>query len=144
MVIRTTAMQNIHHVHEYLVDRWKSLLLLGRDISLDEALLLWKGRLSWKQFICTKRARLGLKSFVLADAKTGYVWNSIIYTGSDTDLSVVGFSYSSTNIVMSLAEELLDEVRCIYVDNWYSSMELLDALGHRDRKGVPKDVMNAM
>jgi len=27
------------------------LLELERDISIDESLLLWKGRLSWKQYI---------------------------------------------------------------------------------------------
>ena len=32
---------------------------------------------------------------------------------------------------MSLAENILDEGRCIYVDNWYSSVELLDELGKR-------------
>ena len=63
----------IEPIHTYLVERWQSLLTLGRDISVDEALLLWKGRLSWKQFIRTKRARFGIKSFVLADGSTGYV-----------------------------------------------------------------------
>ena len=47
-------------------------------------MLLWKGRLSWKQSIRTKRERFGLKSFILAEASSGYVWNSIIYTGDDT------------------------------------------------------------
>ena len=65
----------------HFVERWQSLLTLGRDILVDESLLLWKGRLRWKQFIRTKRARFGIKSFVLADASTGYVWNSILYSG---------------------------------------------------------------
>ena len=59
----------------------------GRDVSIDEALLLWKGRLSWKQFIRTKQTRFGIKTFVLADASTGYVWNSVIYTGDDTRIN---------------------------------------------------------
>ena len=32
---------------------------------------------------------------------------------------------------MTLTEKLLDEGRCLYIDNWYSSMELLDELGKR-------------
>ena len=35
----------IHPIHKYIVERWRSLLTLGCDISLDEALLLWKGRI---------------------------------------------------------------------------------------------------
>ena len=107
-------------------------MTLGRHVSIDETLLLWKERLSWKQFIRTKRARFGIKTFVLADACTGYVWNSVIYTGDDTRINPdLNFNYNATNIVMSLAENILDEGRCIYVDNWYSSVELLDELGKR-------------
>ena len=63
------------------------------------------------------------------------------------------FTYNTTNIVMTLAENVLDEGRCIYVDNWYSSVELLDELGklstdvtgtvRKDRKALLKDVVNA-
>ena len=144
----------IHPIHKYIVEHWQSLLTLGRDVSIDEALLLWKGRLSWKQFIRTKRARFGIKTFVLADASTGYVWNSVIYTGDDTRINPdLNFTDNATNIVMSLAENILDEGRCIYVDNWYSFVELLDELGKRStdvigtvrkgRKALPKDVVNA-
>jgi len=67
-----------------LVERFQMLLELERDISIDESLLLWKGRLSWKQYIPKKRAHFGLKAFVLCEGYTGYVWNIILYTGSDT------------------------------------------------------------
>ena len=63
------------------------------------------------------------------------------------------FTYNTTNIVMTLAENVLAEGRCIYVDNWYSSVELLDELGklstdvigtvRKDRKALLKDVVNA-
>jgi hypothetical protein len=33
--------------------------------------------------IPSKRARFGIKSFELCEAKSGYVWNFIIYTGQD-------------------------------------------------------------
>ena len=62
----------IRPIHKYIVERWQSLLTLGRDVSIDEALVLWKGRLSWKQFIRTNRARFDIKTFILADACTGY------------------------------------------------------------------------
>ena len=129
-------------------------MTLGCDVSIDEALLVWKGRLSWKQFIRTKRARFGIKTFVLADAHTGYIWNSVIYIGDDTMINPdLNFTYNATNIVVSLAEDVLDEGRCIYVDNWYSSVELLDKLGKRstdvigtvrkDCKALPRDAVNA-
>ena len=61
----------------YFVSRFQNLFTSDRDISIDKSLSLWKGRLSWKQYIPRKRSRFGLKSFVICDAKTGCVWNSI-------------------------------------------------------------------
>ena len=65
----------------------------------------------------------------------------------------LNFTFHATNIVTSLAEDLLVQGRCIYGDKWYNSVELLDELGKRstdvtgtvrkDRKALPKDVMNA-
>ena len=74
--------------------------------------------------------------------------------GDDTRINPDSdFTYNATNIVMSLAENILDKERCIYVDNWYSSVELLDELGKRSadvigtvrkyRKAQPNDVLNA-
>ena len=106
------------------------------------------------QFIRTKRARFSIKTFVLPDACTGYIWNSVIYTRGDTRINPDSdFTYNATNFVMSLAEDTLDEGRCISVDNWYSSIELLDELGKRstdvigtawkDSKALPKDVVKS-
>ena len=63
------------------------------------------------------------------------------------------FTYNATNIVLSLPEDLLSEVRCTYIGNWYSSVELLHELGKRssdvigtvwkDCKALPKDAVNA-
>ena len=143
----------IEPIYEYLIKCWQSLLTLKENISVDEALLLWKDCLSWKQFIRTKQACFGLKSFVLVEASSGYIWNSIIYTGDDTLVEEGNtYQYQATNIIMSLCKKVLDEGRCLFMDNWYSSLELLselcsrstDVVGtvHKDCKGLPKDVMS--
>ncbi|EFN71302.1 PiggyBac transposable element-derived protein 4, partial [Camponotus floridanus] len=44
-----------------------------RNICIDESLLLWKERLSWKQYILSKRNRFGIKFFALCKNKTGYI-----------------------------------------------------------------------
>jgi hypothetical protein len=53
-------------------------------VSADESMMTWKRRLLWKVYIPSKRATFGIKSFELCEAKSGYVWNFIIYTGQDT------------------------------------------------------------
>nr|XP_039264879.1 uncharacterized protein LOC120340637 isoform X2 [Styela clava] len=52
----------------------------GREISIDETLIPFKGRISFRQCIKTKRARFGIKVWVLAESSTGYVSRLQIYT----------------------------------------------------------------
>ena len=76
-----------------------------------------------------------------------------LYGGRYNDKSRFKIIYLATNIVMSLAEDVLDEGRCIYVDNHHSSFELLNKLGkcttdvigtvRKDCKTLPKDVANS-
>ena len=53
-------------------------------LCIDESLLLYKGRLSFKQYIPSKRNRFGIKSFILSDCRTGFVQDIIVYAGSPT------------------------------------------------------------
>ena len=73
----------IKPVHDYLSQQFSLLYTPERDISIDESLLLWKGRLSWKQYIPKKRSRFSMKSFVLCEASSGYVCRSVLYTGKE-------------------------------------------------------------
>ena len=66
-------------LHDYLSEKFSVMYTPERDTSIDELLLLWKGRLSWKQYIPNKQSRFGLKSFVLCEAKTVYVWKCVVY-----------------------------------------------------------------
>lgn len=48
---------------EHLNKKFKSVYTPRREVSIDESLLLWKGRLSWIQCIRSKAARFGIKSY---------------------------------------------------------------------------------
>lgn len=73
-------------------------------LCVDESLLLYKGRLSFKQYIPSKRNRFGLKTFVLCDCKTGFVLNFFIYAGSDSDITKMNNKYvgKSAEVVITL------------------------------------------
>lgn len=74
-------LKKIWPVIEHLNNKFSSLYLPERHISIDEPLLLWKGRLSFIQLIATKGARVGIKSYELCESRTGYLWKMIVYTG---------------------------------------------------------------
>ena len=70
----------VRGVVEFLVDQFKNVYIPTQHISIDEELLLWKGRLSFKQYIPSKRLRFGVKLFSLCE-DSGHLWNSFIYLG---------------------------------------------------------------
>ena len=56
---------------EHLVKRFKGAYIPSRKISIDEELMLWKGRLGFKQYIPNKRCRFGVKYFSLCETTFG-------------------------------------------------------------------------
>ncbi|CAG4979172.1 unnamed protein product [Parnassius apollo] len=119
-------------------------------LSLDESLLLWKGRLSWRQCIRTKAARLGIKSFERCEAETGYLLQYRLYTGKNTAMypgPLHGFNDKTAKVVLQLMEGYLDTGHVLVMDNWYNQLLLTrylksrctDVLGtiSRRRKGIP-------
>ena len=117
---------------EFLIDRFKTSYLPAESISVDEELLLWKGRLSFKQYIPSKRARFGIKLFSLCE-DSGYLWNSFVYlgrtaAGDDKQRDLENRIGKTGLIVANLANDLLGLGYKLYVDNWYTSEALCQYL----------------
>ena len=55
-----------------------------QSFSLDEYLLLWKGRLAFKIYIPSKRERYGIKLYMVCESDTGYLLRFVIYTKGST------------------------------------------------------------
>lgn len=93
-----------------MLEKFKSFYVCEREICVDESLLLWKGNLSWKQYIPTKRARFGVKLFILSESQSGYIRNIILYTDKGTNF---GSNYpqekQSTRIVLELTHDSLNK-----------------------------------
>ncbi|PNF34339.1 hypothetical protein B7P43_G15496 [Cryptotermes secundus] len=106
---RDPKLYKILPVSEYLKNKFQKVYIRGKDVSVDESLLLWKDRLSWKQYIPMKASQFGIKIFELFDS-AGYLWNFIIYSGSGIKLGceITKETYLfSTKVVLRLCEELL-------------------------------------
>ncbi|KAJ8369742.1 hypothetical protein SKAU_G00097700 [Synaphobranchus kaupii] len=118
-----------------------------KDLCVDESLMLWKGRLGFRQYIPSKRHRFGIKFFVLCDVVTGYVQDMVIYTGATTSIESVEGLGVSGSVVMTLLAPHLGKGHILYVDNWYSSPMLFQHLLHQgtgacgtvrlNRRGMP-------
>ncbi|GFX34164.1 piggyBac transposable element-derived protein 4 [Trichonephila clavipes] len=117
-----TKLKKIRDFHNLMVHKFKSVYVPKPDISVDESLIAYKGRLSWKQYIPQKRARFGIKLFQLCESESGYIWNSLIYTGKGTAFNENYNDYGlSTKSVLTLIHELAGKGYCLSIDNFYTS-----------------------
>ena len=107
--------------------------------------MLYKGRLTFKQYIPSKRSRFGIKLFVLCDCKTGTILDFIVYTGTDIDIPksevylMVYLVLSSRNCCNNIWEEFIYYIpttgtlhqifHCTYIQKILVHSELSDETG---------------
>jgi hypothetical protein len=105
------------------------------DVSVDESLMVWKGHLSWKVYISSKRATFGRKSYESREAKVGYIWNFIIYLGQDTVFESPKNETYGSKVVLQLMAPLRNLGYHIIMDNWFSNPGLFCKLCSRQTGG---------
>ncbi|XP_044585038.1 piggyBac transposable element-derived protein 4-like [Cotesia glomerata] len=64
-----------------ILDKFKYFYRPDRDLSVDEAMIAYKGNFSAKQYMKDKPTSWGLKMWVIAESKTGYVLDAKPYLG---------------------------------------------------------------
>ena len=95
-----------------------------QKVAVDESLVLFRGRLSFIQYILSKRHRFGIKFFVICDCKTGYVLHFLIYTGTDVDVAASDPHGFSGAVVKKLMDNYFNRNHILYTDNYYTSLAL--------------------
>ncbi|XP_043587262.1 piggyBac transposable element-derived protein 4-like [Bombus pyrosoma] len=140
------ATYKIQPVIDRLLLRFQGAYRPGRNIVVDESMMLWKHSLPFDQY--NKRATFGLKSFVLAECETGYVYNLKLYSGQLLRELNSGPLGASGSIVLHLTKHLLQQGRTLFLNNYHSSPALYEIL-HKNgtnvcgivrlkRKGMPR------
>ncbi|XP_066457697.1 piggyBac transposable element-derived protein 3 [Eleutherodactylus coqui] len=105
-----------------------------KNIAVDESLVHFKGRLKFRQYLPSKRARYGVKLYKLCESASGYTHKFRIYEGKDTKIEppecppVLGVT---GKIVWELVHPLLDQGYHLYLDNFYTSVPLFQCLASR-------------
>lgn len=119
----------IRHSVDHFRTTFKKCLYPFQNLVIDESLMLFKGRVRFRQFIPSKRHRFGIKFFVMVDCETGYILDFIIYTGGTTEIKETDERLGkSGNIVVTLTEPYWNRGHRLYTDNWYTSPLLSEAL----------------
>ncbi|XP_038553198.1 piggyBac transposable element-derived protein 4-like [Micropterus salmoides] len=112
-----------------LWDRWADRLPYmynpGPDVTVDEQLVPFRGRCPFRQYMPSKPAKYGIKSWVLCDAKSSYAWKMQVYLGKDNKPSTRARPEKNqgTRVVLDLTADLLGP-RNVTCDNFFTSYEL--------------------
>jgi len=106
---------------------------MGRLMSLDEAVIPFKGRHRARCYNKNKPSKYHLKKFGLMCAKTGYNYCSYFYEGKGEMRGRVAASTWPIMRLLDACPELHDDNRVLAVDNWFSSAA---SLGECARKGI--------
>ena len=134
----------------FLDDKFSTLYLPYGNVTIDESMVKFKGRLSFRQYLPAKPIKWGVKIWAMSESDTGYLHKFQVYTGKEEGHQEKGLSY---RVVMDLCQHMFGSNLNVYMDNFYTSPELLRALYIRgimacgtvrsNRKGLPKELLPA-
>ena len=99
----------------------------SQNLSVDEAMIQFDGRLSWKQFMPKKPVKWGLKLWCLCDSDTGYCVAFNVYIGSNRDNQQANLDLGY-RVVMGLIPNYLNKHYHVFADNFFTSVHLAEAL----------------
>ena len=125
----------------------RSHFVPDQNISIDERMVAFKGRIEMKQYIKDKPTKWGFNLWVLASSDTGYTFKFQVYTGKCLTPTIHGLGY---DVVMELMDGHFRQGYHLFCDNFYSSPKLCTDLLHRrcfstgtireNRIGFPKNL----
>src|SRR5665648_413723 len=114
----------------------------SQHLTLDEAMVAYKGRSPIKQYIPSKPHKWGYKIWCLASED--YLLHFEVYAGKEEAPSDAG---ATIDTVIRMTAAYQHQQHVMYVDNWFTSPALLHALAQkgirlcgsvrRNRKGMP-------
>lgn len=144
-------MHRIRFVTDFFNDKMRSVYYPQKELSLDEAMVLWRGRLRFRQYIKGKRHKYGIKLYTLTEHQ-GLILKFHVYAGAEDN--EVGGKGHTEKVVLHLLREKLGKGHAVYMDNFYNSFSLASKLLAEktfctgtlrlDRKLVPAEVKSTV
>ena len=146
----TTRKGKVQPFIDLLVPKFSQAYTPAQHIAVDEAMISFRGRASFKQYVRGKPHPWGIKAYVLSESATGYLHQVVIYYGRETELIQCPGASVTVKIVITLAEPLKSLGYSLYCDRFYSSPDLATRLLEQDttftgtvmanRRGLPAAV----
>jgi hypothetical protein len=123
----------LHKVRPFiqtLLNRFQTMLKPDSETTVDESMIRFKGRLGFRQYLPAKPIKWGIKVWALCCSTTGYMYRFQIYTGKEDGRAEQNLS---SRVVKDLVKKYEYSRLRVYMDNFYTGVELLQEL-ERDLK----------
>ncbi|XP_060822292.1 piggyBac transposable element-derived protein 4-like [Bombus pascuorum] len=153
-----TRVQKVNNFIEYLDEKFREYFVPGKEVSINEAVVKVKGRITFINYNPQKPTKWGIRIFVLADAKSAYVYDILPYYGELTSQDLIKPDLPvSSRIVLHLCNKLLHSIPdCagyhVYTDRYCPSLVLAEELLlmkchitgtiQKNRKHIPQEISN--
>lgn len=134
---------------DHFNNKMKTVCYSGKYLSLDESMILCKGKLLFKQYLSKKRHKYGVKLYVLTKADWA-ILDVHIYAGAG---DVTAGKSHTERVVLHLMRNFFDHGHSVHMDNYYSSYNLAQLLLDKNTfctstrrkhwKDCPKNVVDA-
>lgn len=93
----------------------------SKNLSIDESMVLWRGRLVFRQYVKNKRHKYGVKLYMLAEP-WGLIHRVMVYSGQSYDVS--NYLSHTEFVVHNFMKGLFYKGRSLFMDNYYNSVQL--------------------
>ena len=125
---------------------WPANFQPGKNLCVDEAMIKFKGRCPFLQYMPAKPTKWGIKAWAICDSKTFYMLDINIYAGKHNQLENPDRPLGD-RVVLALTQQFRDKNHVVYFDNYFSSLPLFETLENNglygcgtlrtNRKGFP-------
>ncbi|UYV70197.1 hypothetical protein LAZ67_7002153 [Cordylochernes scorpioides] len=117
----------IRDIFQTIIEKFQSCYTPAEYLTVDKMLVGFRGKCPFKIYIPSKPNKYGIKIVILADSRTHYMYNAMVYTGKSKTPKSKELSLP-TQIVLDISRPLWKSNRNITADNWFTSIELVDKL----------------
>ena len=116
----------VQPILDHLKSKFSEYYYPSKCLSIDEAMIAFNGRLSFKQYMPSKPTKFGIKCWEICDSLNGYCLNFDVYTGKNHgENSRYGLGF---DVVSKLAQEYLHKFHCIYTDRFFTGIDIVEFL----------------
>ncbi|XP_046994113.1 piggyBac transposable element-derived protein 4-like [Schistocerca americana] len=133
---RDDSLYKIRPILDYFNMRLSKVYYLGRDLSIDESMILWRGRLSFRQYIKSKHNKYGIKMYMLNNPD-GFINMCVVCMGSSGDMGGKGHT---EKVILHLMAEKLHVGHHILATTLLNQKTLSTGTLKLNRKYTPEDV----